>query len=158
MWYIFPVHCEDLRFNHLTPLLVVTTPYALLILVTGILYLGLQVTSSISMWGCVQQDCLKGIEDLNLEHCLRECKRELYYCDNWVGVRTWLCKIKADCLRAICQSARSFEAPKFLFSCFLFFELAAAGLHALCFLTQTEPFHFPMQNQGGLGMPSVRQF
>ena len=28
MWYMFPIQCEKLRVNHLTPLLVVTMPYA----------------------------------------------------------------------------------------------------------------------------------
>jgi hypothetical protein len=28
MWYMFPVQREELRINHLTPLLVVTMPYA----------------------------------------------------------------------------------------------------------------------------------
>jgi hypothetical protein len=28
IWYMFPVQCEELRINHLTLLLVVTTPYA----------------------------------------------------------------------------------------------------------------------------------
>ena len=53
----------------------------LLVLVTSILYWGLQATSSFSIWGCVLKGCferglfwratsrLKGIEDFNLEHC-----------------------------------------------------------------------------------------
>jgi hypothetical protein len=28
IWYMFPIQCEELRINHLTPLLVVTMPYA----------------------------------------------------------------------------------------------------------------------------------
>ena len=53
----------------------------LLVLVTGKLYWGLQVTSSFSIWGCVLKGCfegsliwraksrLKGIEDFNLRQC-----------------------------------------------------------------------------------------
>ena len=52
----------------------------LLVLVAGISYWGLQVTSSFSIWGCIMKGCfergifwrakswLKGIEDFNLEH------------------------------------------------------------------------------------------
>ena len=52
----------------------------LLVLMMGILYWGLQVTSSFSIWGCILKGCfergifwkaesrLKGIEDFNLEH------------------------------------------------------------------------------------------
>ena len=52
----------------------------LLVLVMGILYWGLQVTSSFSIWGCILKGCfergifwrakstLKGIKDFNLEH------------------------------------------------------------------------------------------
>ena len=53
----------------------------LLVLDVGILYWGLQVTSSFSIWGCVLKGCfekcifwrtklrLKGIDDFNLEYC-----------------------------------------------------------------------------------------
>ena len=78
---MFLVQCEELRTEHLTPVLVVTMPLRLLILVMDRLYWGLQVTSSFSIWGCVMKGCfergiifwraksrLKGIEDFSLEH------------------------------------------------------------------------------------------
>jgi hypothetical protein len=78
--YTFLVQCEELKINHLTPLLVVTIPYAWWLLCVGRLFRGLQVTFSFSFWGCVLEGCfercifwraksrLKGIEDFNLEH------------------------------------------------------------------------------------------
>ena len=55
-----PVHCEELRINHLTPLLVVTMPYTCwLVLVTGRWYWGLQVTSSFSIPGLVLKGCFE---------------------------------------------------------------------------------------------------
>ena len=62
----------------------------LLVLVTGILYGGLQMTSSFSIWGCVLKGCfergifwraksrLKGIEDFNLE--------QWYWCKGTGGI------------------------------------------------------------------------
>ena len=81
MWYVFPVQYEELRINHLTLLLVVTMPCACVVLVAGNFNWGLQMTSSLSIWGCVLKGgyeegiiwraklCLKGVEDFNLEHC-----------------------------------------------------------------------------------------
>ena len=50
---MFLVHCEELRINRLTLLLVVTIPLRLLVLVVGRLYRGIRVTtSSSSIRGC----------------------------------------------------------------------------------------------------------
>jgi hypothetical protein len=76
IWYMVPVQCEELRTNYL----VVTMPYACVVLMVDKWYRGLQVTSSFSIQGCVWKGCflrgifwrakshLKGIEDFNLEH------------------------------------------------------------------------------------------
>ena len=76
---MFPIQCEELGIDHLTPLLVVTMPYTCWFL-WWTLYWRLQVTSSSAIWGCVLKGCfergkfwraksrLKGIEDFNLEH------------------------------------------------------------------------------------------
>ena len=74
-----PAQCEDSRINCLTLFSCSYNALCLLVLVTGILYWGLQVTSSFSIWGCVLKGCfergifcraksrLKGMEDFNLE-------------------------------------------------------------------------------------------
>ena len=61
----------------------------LLVLVTGRLYWGLQVTSSFSIWGCTVKGCfevgvfwraksrLQDFEDFNLEHC--QCSKGLSF-------------------------------------------------------------------------------
>ena len=84
MWYMFPVRYEELRINHLPLFLCSDNALRLLVLVASKLYWALQVTSSISIWGCVLKGCfksgifwkakmrLKGIEDFDLEH-YHEC-------------------------------------------------------------------------------------
>ena len=59
----------------------------LLVLVSGRVYWGLQVTSSFLVWDCISKGCfgrgmfwrakshLKGIEDFNLEHCNYACPK-----------------------------------------------------------------------------------
>ena len=57
---MFSIQCEERRSNHLIPLLVVTIALRLLVLVTGILYWGLQVISSfqfrIAFWRVILRE------------------------------------------------------------------------------------------------------
>ena len=57
MWYVISVHCEELRINHITPLL--DNAFHLLVLVAGRLYWGLQVMSSFPIRGCVLKACFE---------------------------------------------------------------------------------------------------
>jgi hypothetical protein len=81
-WYMFPVQCEELWIDHLTPLLVVTMPYACWFL-WRTYYIEdfkwrLHFQFGVAFWRIVllkrgifskTKSRLKGIEDSNLEHC-----------------------------------------------------------------------------------------
>ena len=82
IWYMFPVQREELKFIHLTPLLVVTMPYACWFLWRAY-YIEdfkwrLHFQSRVAFWRIVLREVyfegsilrLKGVEDLNLEHWL----------------------------------------------------------------------------------------
>ena len=77
---MIPLQCEVLRINSSNSISCSDNVLRLLVLVTGLLYWGLQGMSSFSIWDCVLKGCfergiflrakshLKGIEDFNLEH------------------------------------------------------------------------------------------
>jgi hypothetical protein len=83
IWYMFLMQCKELRIDHLPLLLCIDNALNLLVLVAGKLYWGLQVKSSFSIRGWGLKGCfergifwrakshLKGIEDFNLQHCIR---------------------------------------------------------------------------------------
>ena len=81
VWYMFPIQCEELRIDHLTPLLVVTMPNTCwflwwaycfedfmwrLHLQLGIRFEGLFWERYYIFWRA--KLCLKGIEDFDLHH------------------------------------------------------------------------------------------
>ena len=80
---MFPVQFEKINNKSSNSISYSDIALRLLVLVVGRLYWELPVTSSFSIWGCVLKGCfergifrraklcLKGIEDFNLEHCLR---------------------------------------------------------------------------------------
>ena len=83
MWYMYPVQFEESRINHLTPLLVVTMPYAWWFLwhayyIEDVKW-RLHFQFGVAFFkGCFERiifwrakSYLKGIEDFNLEHCSR---------------------------------------------------------------------------------------
>ena len=81
IWYMFPWQCNEIRINHLSPLLVVTMPYTCRFLwqanyiedfkwrprcQLGVAFWRV-VLREVIVWRAKSR--LKGIEDFNLEHC-----------------------------------------------------------------------------------------